>query len=256
MIIVTATLVGLGLTAVALFLSIVQHRQSKKHAHRLGLISESMSTKFLGNFPDYLGPLVDVIEKAEQELVVVCTIPAHGSYSDNKWYLRYRQAIEAKILDGVDVVMLTSNAEARERLLDEQFAQALHHWDDWFAEHENKAKEVLVSGYCSEDDFAALNFDEFKRCLERTNFEALHALRTAKSLEEYDDLLHLWVWVIDQREAVFVLPSFASGTRGGLRRAYGFRTLDQRLVNSLLDVARFLRTRSKPAHLPGEVPSA
>lgn len=255
---VSLTVMGLLLTAVALVLSIVQHRQSKQHARRLGLISESMSTKFLGNFPDYLGPLVEVIERAEQELVVVCTIPGHGSYSAKHWHLRYRQAIEKKIAEGVEVSLLTSTATAREQFLSEQFALAAHHWDEWYADNEEHAREVLVPSYCSQADVEDLNFERLMRCFESMNLDTLKALRAATSIELYDDLLHLWVWVIDRREAVFVLPSFAGGTRGGLRKAYGFRTLDQRLVSSLLDSVKFLRSRSTARATPDllETPSA
>jgi hypothetical protein len=86
------TVGGLLLTIVGLVLSIVALMAARQQTTDLKLISNSLSTRYLGQFPDYFPDVIDVIKSANKELKLVCTIPIHGVCSKRDGWLLVRAA--------------------------------------------------------------------------------------------------------------------------------------------------------------------
>ena len=108
------TLVALLLTVTALFVAVRQLRQGREMAKILKDLSQSVSTEYVGAFPEFMPMIVKLLGMAEKKVKIMCDIPAYGNYSNHKEYLRYFAALAD--LNAREVhVRLTVYTEEKER---------------------------------------------------------------------------------------------------------------------------------------------
>ena len=89
----TATVVSLVLAIVSLLLASYQLWQVEKTNHNLLDISQSMSTKFVGRFPNHISDIRRLLESAENSVSIVCDLLGYGYYSSPEQYQEYRAAV-------------------------------------------------------------------------------------------------------------------------------------------------------------------
>src|SRR5581483_10985652 len=85
------------------------------------LVRESLSTRFIGEFPDFLPEIGRVLDKAQSEIVIVCDFPSYGRFSKSEAWLSYGHTIEKKIETGVRVLFICMTPEARVAFSRRQF---------------------------------------------------------------------------------------------------------------------------------------
>lgn len=200
-------------TCLALILSILESR-------RLRGIHESLSTRVVGNFPDNVSEITDLLGAAKGQVVVVCDSPAYGFFSNRKAYLDYRHKLQTLVDDGVEIKMVTFD---RERSIEASRAQ--------FGEDIGKIREL---------DAYKQHFIEAEGAQPRTAEEFFEYLESkvdrerevfANVLAETNGSIPLYFWIVDGREAVFSFPT--------LRKQppeVAFRTSDKWLIEIFKDI--------------------
>lgn len=252
---------------VALVLALIQFRDAKEHKRDLskqmtkleqqtvGLqaIRQSLSTRYLGLFPQYLAELAELVRQARQEIRILCDYPAYGCFSDAKAFLAYRRAIEDKINDGVKVYLLCYNEEKRSQFNDEQFPQGGTEWSAWKSKKENHARlEPLFQDYRKLAGLTISSVDE----LDETDFKKLvlaadrkmldETLAKATNTTEIETFIPIFFWLIDGREAVFSIASLS-----GEVSEHGFRTVSNDFIIAFKDMwERYARAALSGAVVP------
>ena len=193
------------LTLLSLLAAIYQLVQARNASKSLTDISGSMSTKYVGKFPDHLSEITRLLRTAKRKVVIVCDLLGYGYYSNPTHYMQYKACIAD--LSGGDIeVVITIYDEARamaatkEQLGDsfdeisksETFKNYLNFY--------NKRKEpptTMAQFYDSMKDDYRKQYNEF-------NVGTIK-IRKAKASKS----LPVFFWVVDDRAAVFSFPSLS-----------------------------------------------
>jgi len=215
-----------------------QAKLSKTHANMLDSILRSMSTRHIGQFPEYIITIANLIENAKKEIVILCDFPAYGSFSAPHDFLRYKHAIERKIDQGVKVRLTCLSSVSRTELAHEQFSREEKMWDEW--KQQPKKHELfrsLLKSHGSDISVDALSVDQFAAFLEQEDVRMLKETFTQADVLQIGAYIPLYFWLIDGGDAVFAIPSFSEKST-----EHGFYTLDPHLIAGFLDIeARYHR---------------
>lgn len=232
-------LLGLILGILALVLAIwhlreikLQARELKTQANTLEQTQRSLSTRYIGEFPDYIPEIVDLIENARKEVLIFCDFPAYGHFSNHATWLNYRHAIELKSLNQVRLSLMCLTEGGRYKLNHEQFSKAEQGWEEWKREQKvrDQIHSLLQSHKCAKT-IDEISREEFVNLLEETNKQMLNgALARAETLE-VDGYMPLYFWLVDKKEAIFAIPSFS-----GEHTEYGFSTSDPKLISAFVEM--------------------
>jgi hypothetical protein len=105
-------------------------------SNKLGKVSESLQTKPIGNFPEYLSKISALIGRAEQSVTVMCDHPAYAIYSEGAGFDAYIAALKEKVARrsrehsfSVDLMFLA--AEERRQLHRDQLELFAKQEEDW-----------------------------------------------------------------------------------------------------------------------------
>jgi len=215
--------------------------EQSKDIRRLGKISKdhdiilrALSTRRLGQFPDYMTPIAELIEKAEREIVILCDFPAYGSFSAPQEFLRYRHALEQKISEEKIVRVTCLDADGRKALTYEQFPEPK--WEEWRS-RQKKRLRAFLHFHGSEADADDLSIEQFAMLLEQEDVRVLDESLLHADKAFINAHLPLYFWLIDGKAAIFSIPSFTEKAT-----EHGFFTLDEHLILGLLDLeARYRR---------------
>lgn len=200
--------------------------KAKAHADRLSEINESLSTRYVGEFPRFFPKIVEVMGKATQDIVILCDFPAYGSFTDRKCWTRYKHAIEEKLLDGIKIQMTCFSDGLRRSTVDNQFFDA-QQWDNWKADHRNsELLEELRKWHKGSPTVGALSKEQFIQLLADEEHDALTQTFQGADIKEIDDYVPLHFWIADQAYAVFAITSSSN-------KEYGFFTIDRQIIASL-----------------------
>jgi phosphatidylserine/phosphatidylglycerophosphate/cardiolipin synthase-like enzyme len=134
------SLIGLILTIVALALALFQQRSANAHAKGLKEIRHSMSTQFIGLFPEFIPDVVRLIQSAKQEVLIAYGQVTYGIFSYRQMWLEYKTALEHKLQDGVPVDLLCLDEKEREKHQKEQFYLASNSWEEAINDSQFKAR--------------------------------------------------------------------------------------------------------------------
>lgn len=216
-------------TLAALILSIVQLKAASRQTKALETISSSSSTRYIGEFPDYLSLITAAIEKAEKEISIFCDFPAYGCFSNREKWLKYKHAIEDKLENSkIHVEITFLDRDGRQRFSPEQFEKpdSRNPWEDWKEERQKQLTHFLEQvdpGLVLD----RLTKQEFLDILESMNRIMLEdTLRKAKKYEVRIDM-PVYFWLIDKRLAFF---AFRYSNKS---MECGFSTIDKPLIESL-----------------------
>jgi len=221
----------------------IQADEAKSHTDALEEVRRTLSTRYIGKFPEYYGEIVSLIERAKNRIVIFCDYPAYGSFSDPDTWLTYHQTLQRKLLkDDVLVELTCLNETRRKRSVEEQFFDPDNTWEDCLKNPDFRKKlEDLLNKHPKAPALTALTQTDFAEVLEADEHNALDDLATAK-ICEIDSYMPLYFWLIDDISAVFSLPSFSEKAL-----EYGFATTDQRLIAALLEMRdRYYRSFGNP----------
>lgn len=253
------TPVGLVATIVALFIALYQGWEARKQTIKLKAItdeskdlgarlidiSQALSTRYLGGFPEYFMPVADLIKKAEKEVVFVCTFPCNGVYSYPQGWIAIRHAVEEFLSPHRDtkIHFVFSTNQVRSDYLRSQFKGADENWEEWSQAEANKRKLDDFVGRLSDIDethssskTSPLSKDTFFSLLDKAALEDIAFFRRLVrngrgSVTEIAHRPPIYAWVADRKEAVFSIPAT---TR--MYEATAFTTIDTRLLSGLQSI--------------------
>jgi len=113
--------VSLVLASIALTRSVQTGRLLKQAGGLLELMSANLTTRYIGQFPDFMPDIVKTLEEANSTISIASDFPGYAMYSDHSDYVKYTGAIGTKLTKPVQVKMVVLNEGERERLSRFQF---------------------------------------------------------------------------------------------------------------------------------------
>lgn len=229
-------LIVLSLAIIAMLLSILQLIKSNKQMVGIKNIHESVSTRFIGQFPIYMHEIVEILKDAKREIKIVCDIPAFGAISDTNNWIEYRQLLDRKNEQGLEVDLTFLNKERREKIYYEQFIDAKINLEDW----KSREKSQLLGKppfrkFKNLNEIEKISWDEFVNCLRDYDEYVLNAyFNSFDKITELNFDITIYFWIVDGVKAVFAIPKFSIKDNEFVTS--GFITQDSRLINSLLSL--------------------
>jgi len=221
------TVAGLVLTVGGVFSARRQTRDLARMAADLAVVGETLSTRYLGEGPDYYPEVKGLVERAKTEVLVSHTLPGIGFFNFYEAWLSLKSALEVASVR-IKVRCVFGTADSQIYLLREQFRDAETDWGSWLANAENKAKlEKFRHRFGDAADIAAP--EALFRTMATALSEILKSTYHDAEVMETAARMRMFAWVADSREAVFVIPTFAPKYV-----AYAFWTRDSRLINALV----------------------
>lgn len=218
--------------------------QLSAQTKRLEDIWSSLSTQYLGVFPNYLDDIVKLLEGAHKSIIIFCDYPAYGCYSDPDQWLKYKQTIERKIQDEIDVRLTCMNAERRRQYHRDQFKSIEQDWKEFiFTEPNHDLLKRFYQRYRNALDspnkkIEELSFDDFEKLMAEANQSMLNEV-FADAKEPPVELgvdMPLYFWLVDGAHAVFAIPSLSDEAT-----EHGFKTGEAKLITAFLDMrSRYL----------------
>ena len=222
---------NLLLGIVGLFVGVIALLVGAYHVYELRHMQNAISTQYLGEFPEFLPQITEVVNAARHDLIIVCDFPGYGDFSAPDNSLKYLQALRARQSDKQLRVEFTCLDETlRYRYLDEQLPAAT--WNHWSEDGQKRAQV---------EDFLRLNGHSGQQISTRPQlFKAMTAVDN-EVLHQYflnkyyqtPQAVPIYFWVADCRRAVF---SIATPTETGVE--HGFVTSDRSLIRALLDLRK------------------
>jgi hypothetical protein len=204
-----------------------QTNRLKSHSEALVLITESLSTRYLGPFPEYLTVVNDLIKSARTELHIVNGNPTPAYFSAPSTWLDYIQAIERKVRSGVSVHLICMGDALRRQRLEQQFPSSKDEWDRWIPDNLSKLKEFLRFRYSNKKP-EELDYAAFLDLLQVTQRDILKEKFQGVEISEVDQIVSVQVWIADKAQAVFAIQTSPTNAL-----SHGLYTSDPRFVNAL-----------------------
>jgi len=201
--------------------------QAQAHTNALDVLRRELPTRYIGQFPNYLQQIVDLMDRAERHIVIFCDFPAYGSFSSPRRFINYRQKLEEKLADNLPVQLTCLDRDERIKVTRKQFSRP---WDQWTRDpqHEEQLKSFLKhhgkTGDLSGEDFISLLQEDDEVMLKTMRGAGAEVIEVNKDMP-------LYYWVIDNQEAIFTITVLSEEVV-----EYGFRTIDQQLINALSEM--------------------
>lgn len=227
---------GVALTVIALILAGIQFLEARRQTSRLaeqssalGFIAGSLSTRYLGPFPEYLSSVTDLVETAQQEVQILNGNPTPAYYTSPALWTRYSQAVQRKAQEGVLVSLVCMGESERRERLRLQFPTSDEAWIPWKAANSTRVEEFLKYRFRS-INIQELGYEEMHRLLLQVQTDLLREAFEYQGVRvsQVDKLVPVQVWIVDDKSAVFAIqtsPSFAI--------SHGLFTSDPQFVAAL-----------------------
>jgi hypothetical protein len=226
----TATVVGLIATIVSLRLALRSISDGKKFVRGLSAVQKSLTTRRVGESPEYGGVVARLVRQAKQSVQITQTFPVIGIYSGPEIWLELEHALMGCQARNVPVYLLVGSRSARKEALEIQFADCGGaNWKQWADRPENSKKLAFFAkryGYANAVFDTSVQFIEF--CLDVQDQVIKQVFYDARK-EVTDAFIPLPCWIRDDTEAVFAIAN----SRG---RNTGFVTRDQHLISSFKEL--------------------
>ncbi|WP_153798489.1 hypothetical protein [Foetidibacter luteolus] len=197
----------------------------KNQNAELTVIKESLSTKYIGLFPDFVGYTVELLEGATRKMEIVCDFPCYSYFSDYKQYIEYTNVLREKKASNIQIQLTCPNAINRQKLVTKQFRATEQNW-----KNRNEIKDKLIEFIRRErvdKTFDEMTIDDFNSYIGDINSDTLKTT-FKNNYFEVDQQLPVYYWIVDDARAVFSIPSFTE-----YDREQGFLTNDAKLINAL-----------------------
>lgn len=228
--------VSLWLAVLALILAGFQSWEARKqtkrlqsHSNALVHITESLSTRYIGPFPDYLSSVTEIINTARTELYIINGNPTPAYFSSPSLWLDYAQALERKSRSGVSVRLICMGENLRRQRLEQQFPSSQEEWNSWIIDKHSEVAEFLKFRF-SGTKIEELDYRKLLDFLQTTQREILKETFKFNGVEvlEIDQIVSVQVWIADKERAVFSIQTSPTNAL-----SHGLYTSDPLFVNAL-----------------------
>jgi hypothetical protein len=214
----------LMLAVMAIIFGVIQFRDAWKHTEEMEDIADSVSTRYIGNFPKNLKDVVNLTTAARRELLVMADFVNYGHYWKPEGYEELLRELELARDNGVKVRFLVHDEkpamQVLQRLLPEEKC--------WPPRASDESYEHFFFVYPGIE--RPKNYDEFLSILRRKGREAASQLfDKGVQIKLMPNQERLFFCVEDDEEAVFSLENV------GDTEPLCFRTRDAKLIKTLKD---------------------
>jgi len=206
-------------------------------------ISENLTTRYIGEFPSFIPEINKVLNDGKESISIASNLPGYAMYSDHAAFLDYVSAINHRVSSGVRVKLIILSDPQQARFRERQFAKDTIEdlKDPKSSANLNFRRFLIWSGRKPEDITTMAAFRNALAVEQKNVLE--HQLGGVECLT-YDKPMTLFLWIADEHEAVFAVPTFPVGHEGA------FLTHDQRLITELLSA--FDGYSSESSSCPGK----
>ena len=221
--------------------------KNQEQITNLHTLSESLKntvqTRAIGHFPENLRAIVDLLEHANERIVIATDVASYGQLSNPDECLRYHAALVACAARNVKVELIAYSGERSDAERRWQFTDHVNQGDEGFRKLTSEErwkyfseKNGILNVNSTEDVFKSLAFADLK---------FRHGISQTPTIKVYDlpnpvDTLPVFFWLRDGEEAIFSL--FTVGENG---REISFRTIDQSITDILGETFTALKDTKK-----------
>jgi len=215
--------VTLMLATIAIVFAVIQFIDSRIQKSEMREIAESMSTRFIGEFPKNMDNIIQVVSGPTKELDIMIDFPGYGNYSNPDGFKVYFRKILDLAERKVKVRMLVydekTRTENRARQLKKDFESKIMGSErfDYFFHYVHPTVPVPK------------NYEEFSTAL--TKIEAGYEDQLSSQgveIRKVSSPFVFYLWLEDEEDGVF---SFQNADEGA--REISFRTRDGTLLRTL-----------------------
>ena len=196
------------------------------------VISESISTRYVGNFPDNMNEMIKLIPTTQKRLIIVCDVPAFGHFSNPEGFRQYNLALQTllnRTSKKPEITLVNYDLKRRLNNSANQFKMPVHElrksesYKNYFNYWGDDRKEPKVENL---EDFCSWLDMRHRRFQDDLEEKGVRVYETSKDLRAF-------IWIVDDREAIFSFYNY-----GSENREVSFRTNDKRLIESLTLIAK------------------
>jgi hypothetical protein len=254
-------------TLVSLIFALFTGWQNRRASVQLNEILNSLSTRFLGEYPKHIPEIVEALPKARSSVKILCDAPAYGAYANSELHLRYVNVIEE--LDqrrDVEVTMIYPERGVQDRIDELYFEAVAGRFDKhdqseqercrlfWLRHGPRNAEkapnESSESAPALRNEDGSLNVGWILEEMQRVDQRFVEGIRHATKIALGDEaLLHVQAWIIDDQVAIFTFANALVGEdsersfdRNG---QHCFHTTDKRLIESLKGTLTLVASHKK-----------
>jgi len=214
--------VSFVVAAVAIIFALIQFWDSQRHGGKIEELVKSMSTRYIGMFPQDLNDILDVVRHADKELSIMADFVDYGSYSRPETYQKVLQELDQAREKGVLVRFLVYGEKPARETLDSQFKQ------DEFSQIQGRPE---FRHYFSEK-YPGINKPttcaEFAKILQQKQEDVTNRLLDkGVEIRTLPEKVWLFFWLQDDQDAVFAFEDIGTQEQG-----LAFRTRDAKLVET------------------------
>ncbi len=239
------------LAAVAIIFASIQFADSRRHSRKMEDIAASMSTRYIGIFPKDMEDIIEVVNIADRQLIVMADFVDYGHYSNPKEHEEFMERINEARDRGVDVRFLVYGKDPATTALKQQFPA-----EQWNREKAGPQFDHFFSIYrgIRRPD----SHEEFLNILRRKEREATsQLLDKGVGIRLLPNQEKLFFWLEDDEDAVFSFENI------GTEEPLCFRTRDAKIIETFRclfkrnwDSAKnYLETMTTREHAPQIVAS-
>lgn len=224
-------------------------KQTEELRNVIGEINQvklSLSTRYLGAFPEFITNIIELIKEAKSEIIICCEFPTYGFYSAHRYWRAYRSALEDRMVDGIVVELIIPSSSERKSLNDKDFEFDEDEWRQWKITEKKEAIEDLLGITRENTSVDKLQKQRFVELVEVADQYVLQdTFRRARVIEI---IFHspISFFIIDGKRAIFSFSSTGLLRARGIisphnitekaTTSYGFATSDQGFIRALLEL--------------------
>jgi hypothetical protein len=213
-------------------------------------VQQSISTRTVGDFPDFLEEIVKMLEGAKKEIWICCDLPGYGMISSPELFSRYLEQIQIKSLR-IPIHLVTSIRpwidDLRRRINEVG-------WNAYSREYEVGVQGLMDQYHPGLESIADLSCERYVERLEEAQEKIVRSLDpdTRKiDVTDTGSIVPMQFWVVDGTDAVFALARYTKQAR-----EVGFRTSDRGLIHALIGICSKYRDQEPPASRLAEASQA
>ncbi len=165
-------------------------------------ITKSLTTRFIGHFPEYLPEIARLIDQSKRFLWILATVPSHGLFTDPNGWEEISLAIRRKlhVADPSFQAILVHGTDEKVRENYEDLYSTLsfggNSWESWRDNQRSKIA-ALTKSATSPDRTMELTFDSFLKARVSQDMNELKSTYRDVSCYAGDQIYPLYCWITD-----------------------------------------------------------
>jgi hypothetical protein len=214
-----------AISLMALSLGLIQFADAWAHTRKMDGIADSVSTRYIGNFPKNLADVCTLTKAARCELLIMVEFVNYGHYWKPEAFEEFSRELELARDRGVKVRFLAQKQDAAKQALQEHLPEK----ESWPPKESDELYKHFFSVYPGIEK--PKDYYEFLETLLRKGREAASKLfDKGVSIKLVPNSDRLFLCVEDGEEAVFSFKNAAGG------EPLCFRTRDAKLIETFKDL--------------------